>query len=132
MDIPALEAGRELDELIAVKVMGKTICEHSRTGSVAQGGGFAMCGDKSCKGELHYQYLPGYSTVIAAAMSVAFEMHRRGYEFEILVERTTPGAFCTFRTDALHEWKCYERECPSRAAGLALAICKCAVMAVSK
>lgn len=71
MDANTFPAGPELDALICEKVMGHTICEHSRgSRPTAQSGGFAMCGVPECTGERHYQFLPRYSADMAAAWEV--------------------------------------------------------------
>lgn len=59
---PVMPAGEYLDRLIAIHVYGRTFCEHSKVRSVAQSGGWAMCADRTCKGEMHWKHVPSYST----------------------------------------------------------------------
>lgn len=70
MKLDQIHAGSEVDALITEKVMGRSICQHSRVRGVAQSGGFAMCSVHECKGELHYNFLPHYSTDIGEAWKV--------------------------------------------------------------
>lgn len=55
----------------------ESICEHSKTGSVAHGGRYAMCGDRSCRGSLHADYAP---VAIALDEPSADYCLQRGYK----------------------------------------------------
>lgn len=79
MDIDSMPAGVELDALVAEKVMGEQICEHSRKGSVAQSSGWAMCMKCAPGGDLkyHYHFLPHYSVYIADAHKVVEAITKR-------------------------------------------------------
>lgn len=114
------EAGPELDALVIEKVMGRTICEHSRIRGVAQSGGYAMCGDQECKGELHYKFLPNYSTDVQEAWKVVLkliELHFTSFHISAYQDSST--------------FKIWEpaRETIAHGKTLSLAICRAAVSA---
>lgn len=94
MDIDKMPAGREMDALVAEKVMGHAICEHSRTKSTAQSSGIAMCGVRECKGELHYEYLPRYSTDIAAAWEVVEKLQRDDFTVVVSANHSSNYQAC--------------------------------------
>lgn len=80
--------GKDLDRIVAVEVFGYTFCEHSKVKGVAQSGGWAMCQDKGCKGDLHWDHVPGYSTEIYQAWKVVEKM--REYDQESRFAVPTP------------------------------------------
>jgi hypothetical protein len=125
MRIEELKAGPELDALITTNVMGRTICDHSRQGiSTAQSGGYAMCGKQDCKGELHYDYLPKYSTDIATAFEI---IEKLGGGYEICGNRGS--VYVGFgRAEDYHP----NSKGHANAETLPLAVCRASLLAVER
>lgn len=128
MNVDEMAAGRKLDALVAEKVMGRTICEHSKVRSVAQSCGLAMCGDLDCVGEMHYDHLPRYSTDIAAAWNVLETLQSKGWsEFKIMGNKGIIGIafYCDTSADDIQGFD-HER------GSLPLSICRAALKAMKK
>lgn len=127
-----MNAGKELDAQIELLLHGPwdekrcRICNWPLKDRLEDG-----CVPDSCAlrpaPEVRADEPAAYSTTLSLAMLVAFEMHKRGYEFEIFVGHVSPGAFCKFSLSALDSASYYERETPDRDKALALAICNAAL-----
>lgn len=128
MNIQDLKVGSELDALVAERVIGWTICEHSRKGiPTAQSSGRAMCSKQDCKGELHYDFLDKYSIDISAAWKIVEFLRKEGCDFDSFssATRLQPGWSDVVFMSQVDEFS-------ARAETLPLAICRAALLTVEK
>lgn len=137
-----MEAGRELDALIAERVMGLTVVRLLEPVSIdrreAPDGLYAADADLATEIEQHlgaggygYAALPHYSTDIAAAWQVVEKMRADGWHYELtahLTEETHCAEFGRGYFDSYESyWSDQHQECGATPAlGICLAALKAA------
>jgi hypothetical protein len=140
-DVDSMQAGRELDEVIALDVMGwEHRTESWYDGEGVEGSRFIGPNGEERTAFGHYNYdleeldLPRYSTDIAAAWEVVERMNNKGWFSDLSIRQSDSIGeryMCAFASSAQYEpWNPASMAGYTWAGTMPLAICKAALRAV--